>query len=117
MLTTASIEDTALERLDEWNRWMNYGPGVGPQNITCNLGRVQAQRVAAGSQGSPRELPRSVEEVEDIIRKMQSREKRIVWTYYEHTPMYIKARDCGLSYSGYWRTLRRLLRHVHSQLY
>lgn len=112
-----SVEAIASERLDEWNRWMNGGPKVGPQEPTCTLGRVKEQRVAAGMQGGEREMPKPVEEVENVVRRLSLRAKKLVETYYDHSPMHIKAKECGLSYSGYWRAIQRLRRHVYSELY
>ena len=112
-----TIEEMARNRLDEWNRWMNAGPPVGPAEPTCLLGRVQAQRVAAGSQGAPRKAPASVDEVERIVRALSPREKKLIDTYYDRNPFDVKAKDCGLSRSGYHRAFQRMLRHLYSQLF
>lgn len=112
-----TIEDIAAGRLEEWDRWMNRGPKVGPQEPHCTLGRVQEQRVAAGDQGGPQDIPLSVDETERAVRQLSPREKRLNNTFFEHTPMDIKARDCGLTRSGYWRAIQRMRRRVYSLLY
>ena len=112
-----TIEDQAAERLDEWNRWMNHGPKVGPQEPTCNLGRVQEQRVAAGTTGAPVKMPHSVDEVEKVVRGLSFREKKLIETFYEYTPMHVKAKECHLNPSGYWKAIQRLRRRVYMELY
>lgn len=112
-----SIEDIAADRLDEWNRWMNAGPPVGPAQPTCTLGRVLEQRVAAGSQGAPRKPPMAVDEVERVVRTFSAREKKLITTWYDRNPVEIKAKECGLSRSGYHRAIRRMQRHLYSMLY
>jgi hypothetical protein len=114
---SGSIEDKALERLDEWDRWMNRGPRPGPAQPKCTLGRVQTQRVAAGSQGGYRDVPLAVDEVERAIRQFSPREKKLIDEHYSFAPREVKAESCGLTCNGFWRAFQRVLRRLHSELY
>jgi hypothetical protein len=112
-----TIEAIGEERLDEWNRWMNHGPKPGPKEPTCNLGRVQTQKVAAGSHGGSRDVPLSVDEVERVVRQFSPREKHLIEEHYSNKPRDVAARACGLTYNGFYRAMQRVYRRLHSELY
>ena len=112
-----TMEQIAERRLDEWNAVMNSGRSPGPAEPSCTLGRVQEQRVAAGSASAPRPVPISVDEVERAIRQFSLRERRLIDAWYSPTPMDIKAKDCHTSRAGFYRSWSRVLRRLYSRLY
>lgn len=118
-LRSETIESIGEKRLDEWNRWMNRGNRPGPSDYQCPLGKIQEQRVAAGSPGGGgmRDCPKSVEEVERIVRKFSIREKKLIDEYFSFNPREVKASNVGLTANGFWRAMQRVFRRLYSELY
>lgn len=112
------IEGIADERLNAWASWNGRGAPDGPGQPQCTLGKIMEERVAAGQRGSTVAVPAGVEETERVVLTLEPKEKRIVTVHYcEYSTMDQKAKDCGLSRSGFWRALRRIQRLVYMELY
>jgi hypothetical protein len=113
-----TMEERADARLEEWAKWFGRGRPVGPAEPSCTLGRIKDQRVAAGQSGAPPEIPAAADEVERAVLRMSYRVRRLIETFYcEYSTMDQKAKDCGLTRSGYWRALGRAKRAIYGELY
>lgn len=113
-----TIESCADARLEEWARWFGRGRPVGPAEPSCTLGRIKDQRVAAGQTGAPPEIPAAADEVERVVLRLPRKLRKAIETFYcEYSTMDQKAKDCGLTRSGYWRALNRARRTVYAELY
>lgn len=113
-----TMESRADFRLEEWARWFGRGRPVGPAEPSCTLGRIKDQRVAAGQVGAPPEIPAAADEVERVVLRMAPKARKVIETFYcDYSTMDQKAKDCGLTRSGYWRALQRARRAIYSELY